>query len=83
MRIMIFYFLFAVTSAAFKSSEIFTKKLFVPENSEDFLRTRESYVEQSKDQRIANGTDAVDGQFSFCCKLFDHFYLQSIKTPFF
>jgi hypothetical protein len=71
MKIWIFSILLAVASATFKSDEIFSKKLIVPENPKEFLRIKaqEGYVEQSRDQRIANGTDAIDGQFPFAVSL--------------
>lgn len=67
MKFLLFSIFITVASATFDSSGIFSKKLIVPEDPKEFLRIKaqEGYIEQSRDERIANGTDAVDGQFPY------------------
>lgn len=70
MKLLILTFFIAAVSATsnFDLSKVETKKLYVPENREQFLQSTSDVVEKTKDGRIANGTDAVDGQFPYAVK---------------
>lgn len=71
MKILLVAFFIAATSATlnFDLSEIETKKLLVPQNPDEFLTSKlSSGLEKSRDGRIANGTDAVDGQFPYAVR---------------
>ena len=73
MKILFVAFFIAATSATsnFDLSEVETKKLLVPENPQEFLTSKlSSGFEKSRDERIANGTDAVDGQFPYAVRQF-------------
>lgn len=73
MKFFIFLSLAVASGSTFDPSEIFSKKLFVPTNPEEFLKAHEGIVEQSRDERIANGTDASDGQFPYAVNFFPKF----------
>lgn len=71
MKSVIFLALLAAASAVeFDSSEVFTKKLSVPENPEEFFRNYQQslIVEKQRDPRISNGFDATNGQFPFAIR---------------
>lgn len=73
MKVLLLAFFIAATSATsnFDLSQIESKKLYVPENPDEFLTSKlRAGFEKSRDERIANGTDAVDGQFPYAVRLF-------------
>lgn len=67
--------LIAVTSAEeFDWSQVETKKLYVPSNPDELLAniTKYGYIERQREDRIANGFDATEGQFPFVVRLTVH-----------
>lgn len=68
--------LIAATSAneEFDMSQVETKKLYVPHDPEELLRniTKYGYIERQREDRIANGMDASEGQFPYTVRLTVH-----------
>lgn len=71
-------FLVAIISASsaeeFDWSQVETKKLYVPSNPEELLRniSRYGYIERQREDRIANGMNAAEGQFPYTVRLTVH-----------
>lgn len=59
----------AVSAQSFDPSKIETKKLFVPENPEEFMKAHGGVIEQQREPRIGNGINATEGQFPYALRV--------------
>lgn len=64
------FLLAAVSAQSFDPTKIETKKLYVPENPAEFLKSYEGVVEQQRGEpRIGHGINATEGQFPYALRV--------------
>jgi hypothetical protein len=71
MKLIIFSLLITFACATFDISQVESGQLFVPKDTSQFIESYKArgVIEKTRDGRIANGTNAEEGQFPFALRV--------------